>query len=56
MSPIHTATDEQRKEIKELVEEMRDSGATKEEIMEAIGLKLEEWGIELPEKPVLPDQ
>jgi DNA-binding transcriptional regulator YhcF (GntR family) len=49
-------TDEQKEEIKELIDRMRDSGATKEEIKEAIGLKLEEWGIEIPEKPIPPHQ
>jgi DNA-binding transcriptional regulator YhcF (GntR family) len=49
-------TDEQKEEIKDLVEEMRDSGATKEEIKEAIGLKLEKWGIEIPDKPIPPHQ
>jgi len=49
-------TDEQKEKIKELVEELKESGATKKEIKEAVGLKLEEWGIEIPERPNPPQQ
>jgi len=49
-------TDEQKEEIKELVEDMKESGATKEEIKEAIGLKLGEWGVEIPERSIPPHQ
>ena len=49
-------TDEQREEIREIVVELKDNGASKEEIKEAVDSKLEEWGIEIPEKPIPPHQ
>ena len=41
-------TDNQKQEIKDLREELRDAGATKEEMREAMRTQLEEYGIELP--------
>jgi len=41
-------TDEQIKEIQQLLEEMRKSGASWKEIRAAIDLKLSEWGIKPP--------
>lgn len=43
-------TDEQRKAIQELLTEMREQGASREEIHEAVAELLVEWGIELPER------
>jgi hypothetical protein len=43
-------TDEQRKAIQELLKEMREQGASREEIHEAVAELLVEWGIELPER------
>jgi len=42
-------TDEQKGELQQLLDSLRDSGATPKEIRDAINAKLEEWGIEIPE-------
>lgn len=42
--------DTQKEEIKDMVKGMRESGASRKEIREAVHAKLNEWGIELPEK------
>jgi len=42
-------TDEQRAEIRQIVGDMREAGASREEIKAAIDAKLEEWGIEAPQ-------
>jgi len=44
-------TDEQKVELQQLVESLRESGATPEEIRNAINAKLQEWGIQLPAPP-----
>jgi Spy/CpxP family protein refolding chaperone len=44
-------SEEQRKEIREMVQEMRDQDATREEIRAAVEQKLAGWGIELPGPP-----
>jgi Spy/CpxP family protein refolding chaperone len=44
-------TEEQRDAIHEKVEEMREAGATREEIRSAVHEMLEGWGIEVPEHP-----
>lgn len=44
-------TEEQRDAIHEKVEEMREAGATREEIRDAVDAMLEGWGIEVPERP-----
>jgi len=44
-------TDEQRAEIDQIVQDMKEAGATREEIKAAVDAKLEEWGIEVPECP-----
>jgi len=49
-------TDEQKTEIQQLMQSMRDSGATQEEIRDAVSAKLQEWGIELPPPPQIPGQ
>ena len=47
-------TDEQKTEIQQLIESLRASGATREEIRDAVNAKLQEWGIEIPEMPTPP--
>lgn len=42
--------DEQKHEIKTLMDEMRDNGATKKEVHEAVRKKLLEYGIDPPER------
>ena len=44
-------TDEQKVELQQLVESLRDSGATPQEIRDAVNAKLQEWSIELPAPP-----
>lgn len=44
-------TNEQKVELQQLVESLRDSGATPQEIRDAVNAKLQEWGIELPAPP-----
>jgi len=44
-------TDDQREELKQTLEDMKEAGATQEEIREAVNAKLDEWGIEVPENP-----
>jgi len=41
-------TNEQKEQIHQLVDSLRNSGATPEEIREAVNAKLQEWGIEVP--------
>lgn len=43
-------TDDQRTAIREKVQELRDNGATREEIRTEVGTMLEDWGIEVPER------
>ena len=43
-------TDEQKEAIHNKITELRDQGATREEIHEAISIMLEEFGFDLPEK------
>lgn len=45
-------TDEQKEEIITIKEELREAGASKEEIRDAVKTKLEEWNIEIPKKPM----
>jgi DNA-binding transcriptional MerR regulator len=42
-------TDEQKEEMMTMMDELRDNGATREEIREAVTARLTEWGIEVPE-------
>jgi len=44
-------TEEQRTAVHEKIKELRDQGATREEIHTAIEEMLQSWGIEIPEKP-----
>ena len=46
--PFANLTEEQRAEIRALVETQKGAGATREEIRQAIGAKLQEFGIDLP--------
>jgi len=43
-------TDDQKAQIQQLVQSMKDSGATPQEIRDAVNAKLQEWGIQLPER------
>jgi len=42
-------SDDQKAQIQQLVQSMKDSGATPKEIGDAVNAKLQEWGIQLPE-------
>ena len=44
-------TDAQKEELKQTIEDMKEAGATHEEIKEAVDAKLDAWGIEVPENP-----
>lgn len=46
-------TEEQRAELKTLVDDLRASEASREAIHSAVTAKLAEWGIELPERSVI---
>jgi DNA-binding transcriptional MerR regulator len=49
-------TDEQKAQIQQLIQSMRDDGATPQEIRDAVNAKLQEWGIQLPPPPQSPGQ
>ena len=49
-------TDDQKQEIQQLVDSLRGSGATPEEIRDAVNAKLQEWGIEIPAPPQTSEQ
>ena len=44
-------TDDQKEQIQALIQSLRESGAPRQEVGEAINAKLQEWGIELPASP-----
>lgn len=44
-------TDDQKTQIQQLMDSMRQSGATPQEIRDAVNAKLQEWGIEVPAPP-----
>jgi hypothetical protein len=44
-------TDDQKAQIEKLTQSLKDSGATQQQIRDAINAKLKEWGIELPAPP-----
>lgn len=46
---LSTLTEEQRSEIMSKIQELKEAGATREEIKAEINAMLEEWGIEPPE-------
>jgi DNA-binding transcriptional regulator YhcF (GntR family) len=48
--PRPDLTEGQKQELKQLRQELREAGASREEIREAIRDQLEEWGIEPPER------
>jgi len=52
--PEPLLTEEQRSELKAGIQELRDSGATVEEIREFFTETLIGWGVELPEMPERP--
>ena len=52
--PEPLLTEEQRSEIKAGIQELRDSGATVEEIREFFTETLTGWGVELPDMPERP--
>jgi len=43
-------TDSQRREILQLVQEMKEAGSSQQEIRKAVDAKLEQWGIKIPER------
>jgi len=45
---LDNITEEQRVEIDQMAQEMKETGASREKIKAAIDAKLEEWGIEIP--------
>ncbi len=45
---MHNLTEEQRQAIQEMVQQMRENGASREQIHEAVQAKFDEWGIEMP--------
>jgi len=49
-------TDDQKQQIHQLVNSLRSSGATPEEIRHAVNAKLQEWGIEVPAPPQTSEQ
>ena len=49
-------TDDQKAQIEQLMQSMKDSGATPQEIRDAANAKLQEWGIQLPPPPQSPGQ
>lgn len=49
-------TDDQKAQIQQLIQSMKDSGATPQEIRDAVNAKLQEWGIQLPPPPQSPGQ
>jgi len=49
-------TEAQQTELHELMLTMRDDGASREEIRDAVHAQLEEWGVELPEHPNVIDR
>ena len=46
-------TKEQRAELKALVDGLKESDTSKEDIRAAVKAKLEEWGVEFPERPAI---
>ena len=46
-------TEAQREELKTLVDGLKESDTSKEDIRAAVKAKLEEWGIEFPERPAI---
>jgi hypothetical protein len=44
-------SDDQKAQIQQLIESLRASGASQEEIRDAINAKLQEWGIQVPAPP-----
>jgi len=49
-------TDEQRQGMRDLVQDLKEEGATREEIREAMRVQLEEYGYELPTQDEMLDK
>ena len=49
-------TDDQKAQIQQLMDSLRQSGATPQEMRDAVNAKLQEWGIEVPAPPQIPGQ
>lgn len=49
-------TETQQAELQELIQTMREDGASRDEIRDAVHAKLDEWGVELPEHPMIIDR
>ncbi len=46
-------TEEQRAELKTLIDGLKESDTSREDIRAAVKAKLEEWGVEFPERPAI---
>ena len=48
---LQQLTPEQRQELKDMVAELKEAGASKEEIHQAVAEQLQDWGVERPQRP-----
>ncbi len=48
---VFELTEEQMTELRQLVQELREQGATRQEIREAANALLQSWNVEIPERP-----
>jgi hypothetical protein len=46
---MNQLTDDQKTQIQQLAQSMKDSGATQQEVRDAVNAKLQEWGIQVPQ-------
>ncbi|WP_455278522.1 hypothetical protein [[Eubacterium] cellulosolvens] len=53
---LQNLTAEQKAELQNLMHELKEKGASHEEIRTQIDAKLQQWGIEIPEQPILAPQ
>ena len=53
---LQNLTEEQKAELQNLMDELKEKGASHEEIRAEIDAKLQQWGIEIPEQPMPPPQ
>ena len=53
---LQNLTEEQKVELQNLMDELKEKGASHEEIRTQIDAKLQQWGIEIPEQPMPPPQ
>jgi hypothetical protein len=49
---LQNLTADQKAELQNLMDELKDKGASHEEIRTQIDAKLQQWGIEIPEQPI----